>query len=91
MMSLKCLRVKTLKILLNSVGCPAHVKCGVLAYFLATFYNILQNLYMPVGAFDSFLRSCCICVLVVGRKLLDYRTLHQLLENTKWNETRRTV
>jgi hypothetical protein len=58
MISLKSSRFKRLKILLNAVGCPAHVECGVLASFLVTFSNILQNMYIPVGAVDSVLRSC---------------------------------
>jgi len=55
----------------------------VMVSFLATFYNILQNMYMPVGAVESFLRSCCMSVPVVVRKRLAYRSLNQLLENTK--------
>jgi len=82
-MMLKILRVKTLKILLNTEVCLAHVECDVLASFLTTFYNILQNMYRSVGAVESFLHSCCMSMPVEVRKRLDIRSLHQLLENTK--------
>jgi len=41
------------------------------AFFLATFYNILQNTYMPVGEVEGLPRACCTSVPVVVRKLTE--------------------
>jgi anthranilate phosphoribosyltransferase len=43
MMMTEILRVKTLTNLLKAVACPAHVECGVLAFFLSTNAETRRN------------------------------------------------
>lgn len=59
MMLLKSLRVKTLKIFED---CRMSGACGMLHVdiLIATSYNILRSVYIPVGAVKGLCHSCCL-------------------------------
>jgi hypothetical protein len=57
---LKNFRVKTLKIFEDYRMSSACEMWGF-GVFLATTYNFLKSVYIPVGAVEGLRRSCCVC------------------------------
>jgi hypothetical protein len=59
-MMLKNLRVKILKIL-KTVKCPVHTECGMLVSLLATSYNVLRSVYIPMDVVEEVCTVLAVC------------------------------